>query len=169
MSIIGVGIDVAEIEAPLMVMHLRGTPKTMQQLTHYDDLIGEICQFLGDRVQAALGAGIPQSRIVVDPGIGFGKRIEHNMQLLASLPQLLELRRPLLIGVSRKSMFATLLGRPVGERLAGGLAVAVTSVLAGAHIVRTHDVEATVDALKIATTLKASGYRISETEVGERL
>ncbi|HEY6642959.1 dihydropteroate synthase [Povalibacter sp.] len=159
----------AASDAGICLMHMQGEPRTMQVEPVYDDVVVDVQRFLLERITACESAGIASDRIVVDPGIGFGKRIEHNMQLLAALPQLLELRRPLLIGVSRKSMFATLLGRPVGERLAGGLAVAVTSVLAGAHIVRTHDVAATIDAVKIVTALRTSGYRIAETDEGERL
>jgi dihydropteroate synthase len=150
-------------------MHMQGEPRTMQAEPHYADVVTEVAQFLRERIEACIRAGMSSDRLVVDPGIGFGKRIEHNMALLAFLPRLLELRHPVLIGVSRKSMFATLLGRPVDERMAGGLAIAVASILAGASIIRTHDVAATVDAVKIATALKRSGYRITESDEGEAL
>ena len=150
----------AQSGAAVCLMHMQGEPRTMQLEPRYANVVVEVRDFLGERMRACEAAGIGPERIVLDPGIGFGKRIEHNMALLAALPGLRELRRPLLIGVSRKSMFATLLGKPVGERLAGGVALAVSSVLAGASIVRTHDVADTVDALKVATALIASGYRI---------
>ncbi len=159
----------ARSDAAVCLMHMQGEPRTMQVEPRYTDVVGEVGQFLRERIEACISAGISNDRLVVDPGIGFGKRIEHNMELLAALPELLKLRRPVLIGVSRKSMFATLLGKPVSERMAGGLAVAVASVLAGASIVRTHDVAATVDALKIAAALKMSGYRMTESNEGEVL
>ncbi len=159
----------AQSDAAICLMHMQGEPRTMQLEPVYTDVVAEVRRFLQERIDACVSGGIGRQRLVVDPGIGFGKRIEHNMQLLAALPQLLELRRPLLIGVSRKSMFATLLGRSVNERMAGGLAVAVASVLAGASIVRTHDVAETVDAVKIAVALGTSGYRISGMQEGEGL
>lgn len=150
----------AEGSSAICLMHMQGEPRTMQADPHYDDVVGEVRDFLQERVSTCVTAGISRERIVVDPGIGFGKRIEHNLQLLASLPELLaELRLPILIGVSRKSMLGTLLDRPVEQRLAGGLAAATAAVLAGASILRVHDVAETVDAVKIATALKAAGYR----------
>ncbi|MBB6091879.1 dihydropteroate synthase [Povalibacter uvarum] len=151
---------VAASDAGVCLMHMQGEPRTMQSDPQYIDVVAEVKRFLADRVGACVAAGIGRDRIVLDPGIGFGKRVEHNMQLLAALPDLLELRLPLLIGVSRKSMFATLLGRSVEQRLAGGLALAVSSVLAGASVLRVHDVAETVDAVKMAAELKKSGYRI---------
>ncbi|HMN45699.1 MAG TPA: dihydropteroate synthase [Povalibacter sp.] len=159
----------ADSDAGLCLMHMQGEPRTMQMEPVYDDVVSEVREFLQSRLDACAAAGIARDRLVVDPGIGFGKRIEHNMKLLAALPELLKLGRPLLIGVSRKSMFGTLLGRAVGERLAGALAVAVSSVLAGAGIVRTHDVAETVDALKVAAALRMSGYWTAEVNPGERL
>lgn len=150
----------AEGSSAICLMHMQGEPRTMQAEPHYDDVIGEVCDFLQERVSACVAAGISRERIVVDPGIGFGKRVDHNLQLLASLPELLaELRLPILIGASRKSMLGTLLDRPVEQRLAGGLAVAAAAALAGASILRVHDVAETVDAVKIAAALKAAGYR----------
>ncbi|HLS82633.1 MAG TPA: dihydropteroate synthase, partial [Steroidobacter sp.] len=104
--------------------------------------------------------GVAGERLVIDPGIGFGKRLEHNLALLAGVPQLVALGPPVLIGVSRKSMFGELLKRPVHERLAGGLAIAAAAVLAGADLVRTHDVRETVDAVKVAAALRDACYRI---------
>lgn len=159
----------ADSNAGICLMHMQGEPRTMQMEPAYTNVVSEVREFLQSRIDACIAAGIARDRLVVDPGIGFGKRIEHNMELLVRLPELLKLGHPLLIGVSRKSMFGTLLGRTVDERLAGGLAVAVSSVLAGASIVRTHDVAETVDALKIAAALRMSGYWITETNPGERL
>lgn len=150
---------VAETGAAVCLMHMQGEPRTMQANPSYADVVADVKAFLASRVAACRAAGIEDDRIAVDPGIGFGKRLEHNMQLLAALPELLELRRPLLIGVSRKSMFGMLLGRPVGERLAGGLAIAVTSVLAGAAILRVHDVAQTVDAVRTVNELRKYGYQ----------
>ncbi|HKE96815.1 MAG TPA: dihydropteroate synthase [Povalibacter sp.] len=150
----------AESNAAVCLMHMQGEPRTMQISPQYENVVAEVRAFLGSRAAACESAGITRERIVVDPGIGFGKRVEHNIQLLARIPDLLELRLPVLIGVSRKSMFGTLLGRPVEQRLAGGLAAATAAVLAGARIVRAHDVAQTVDAIRIAATLQAAGYRI---------
>lgn len=144
--------------AAICLMHMQGQPRTMQEAPDYENVVVEVREFLQRRVSECERAGIDRNRLVLDPGIGFGKRIEHNMKLLAGLPELRELGLPLLIGVSRKSMFASLLGRPVGERVAGGVAVAVTSILAGANIVRTHDVAATIDAVRVVNALKAAGY-----------
>src|SRR3546814_10752174 len=105
-------------------MHMQGEPRTMQDAPHYDDVVAEVRDFLVRRVAICVAAGIERERLCVDPGIGFGKRLPHNLALLRALPQLRELGCPLLLGVSRKSMFADLLGRPVGERLPGALAVA---------------------------------------------
>jgi dihydropteroate synthase len=151
---------VAEGTAAACLMHMQGEPRTMQADPRYENVVTDVRAFLAARVQACRVAGIGDNRLVIDPGIGFGKRIEHNLQLLASIPDLLELRLPLLIGVSRKSMFGTLLGRPVDRRLPGGLAMAAAAVLAGASIVRTHDVAETVDAVRMAAALKTAGYRI---------
>jgi dihydropteroate synthase len=149
---------VAQSSAAVCLMHMQGEPRTMQSDPRYGDVVAEVRDFLAERIVACEAAGISLDRIVVDPGIGFGKRLEHNLKLLAALPELATLRVPLLVGVSRKSMFATLLGRPVEQRMAGGLAVAVTSVLAGARLLRVHDVAETVDAIKVVTALMQSGY-----------
>jgi dihydropteroate synthase len=152
---------VARGEAAICLMHMQGEPRTMQNDPRYDDVVAEVGQFLHERAQQCLQAGIASDRIVVDPGIGFGKRLEHNLALLAGLPALAGLGWPVLIGVSRKSMFGTLLGRAVDQRTAGGVAVATAAVLAGASIVRAHDVAETVDAVKIAAALRAAGYASS--------
>lgn len=149
----------AASDAAICLMHMQGEPRSMQHDPFYHDVVREVRDFLHERMQTCIAAGIGAERIVLDPGIGFGKRLQHNLELLAHLPTLLELGRPLLVGVSRKSMFGTLLNRPVEQRLAGGVAAATASVLAGASILRVHDVAATVDAVKVATALRAAGYR----------
>jgi dihydropteroate synthase len=118
---------------------------------------------LDERIAACIDAGISRERLAIDPGIGFGKRLEHNLALLAHLPALAHAGLPILIGVSRKSMFQALLGRAVDERLAGGLAIATAAVLAGAAILRVHDVAETVDAVKVAVALRAAGYQQATT------
>ena len=148
----------AKTQAAICLMHMQGEPRTMQADPRYSDVVGEVRDFLRERTQACLANGIAKNRLLVDPGIGFGKRLEHNLALLAGLPALTALGWPVLIGVSRKSMFGTLLGRSVDERVAGGVAMATAAVLAGASIVRTHDVAATVDAVKVAVALRAAGY-----------
>jgi dihydropteroate synthase len=132
----------------------------MQTNPTYKDVVAEVCEFLRERIDRCVAAGIAIDRIAIDPGIGFGKRMEHNLKLLAAVPQLRMLGRPVLVGVSRKSMFSTLLGRAVDDRLAGSLAMATAAALAGAHILRVHDVAETLDAMKVVAALRQSGYRI---------
>ena len=148
----------ARTEAAICLMHMQGEPRTMQADPRYSDVVAEVRDFLLERTEACLASGIAKNRLVVDPGIGFGKRLEHNLALLAGLPALTALGWPVLIGVSRKSMFGALLGRSVDERVAGSVAMATAAVLAGASIVRTHDIAATVDAVKVAVALRAAGY-----------
>ena len=148
----------ARTDAAICLMHMQGEPRTMQSDPRYSDVVAEVRDFLRERTEACLASGIAKNRLVVDPGIGFGKRLEHNLALLAGLPAVTALGWPVLIGVSRKSMLGTLLGRAVDERVAGGVATATAAVLAGASIVRTHDVAATVDAVKVAVALRAAGY-----------
>jgi dihydropteroate synthase len=140
----------------LCLMHMQGEPRTMQKEPHYGDVTHEVGEFLGDRAQAALAAGVPQENIVLDPGFGFGKNLEHNLTLLRRLPELAALGYPLLVGLSRKSMIGTLLGgKPAEERVQGSVAAAVIAVQNGASIVRVHDVAPTVEALKIAVAARA--------------
>jgi dihydropteroate synthase len=137
-------------------MHMQGEPRTMQLAPDYGDVFEDVWQFLVERVAACEKAGIDRDRIVVDPGIGFGKTLEHNLTLLARIPAFAMLGVPVLIGVSRKSLIGVLTGRAVADRVAGGIAFATAAVLAGASIIRTHDVASTVDAVKIATALRTS-------------
>jgi dihydropteroate synthase len=140
----------AGLEVAVCLMHMQGQPRTMQDDPRYGDVTDEVAGFLADRVTASLDAGIRRDRIVVDPGFGFGKTAAHNIELLANLGRISDLRLPLLVGLSRKSTLGALTGRPLDGRIPAGIAAAVLAVGRGAHIVRTHDVGATVDALKVA-------------------
>ncbi len=131
------------------LMHMRGTPESMQQRPQYDDVIAEVAAFLCEREAALLARGIEPERIAFDPGIGFGKSVAHNIELLRRQRELLALGRPLLVGWSRKSTLGAITGREVGQRKAASVAAALAAVLSGARIVRVHDVGATVDALKV--------------------
>jgi dihydropteroate synthase len=154
--------------AAVCLMHMQGEPRTMQADPRYDDVVADVRGFLQSRIDACLAAGISRDRLVIDPGIGFGKRVVHNLDLLAALPRLAALGVPLMIGVSRKSLFGELLGRPIEQRLAGGIAVATAAVLAGANIVRTHDVAETVDAVRVASALLSAGYDPGTRIAGEQ-
>ncbi len=138
--------------ASVVIMHIKGTPKTMQLNPEYADLFAEIKAYLAEGVDKARQAGITQ--IMIDPGIGFGKRLEHNLRLIGGLEQFRSLGYPLLIGASRKSFIGALLDVPVGERLEGSLAAAVAAVLHGASILRVHDVRETKRAVTIADAIK---------------
>lgn len=144
---------VREMGAAVCLMHMQGEPRTMQQAPHYLDVVAEVLGFLAGRIARCIDAGISPTQLCVDPGIGFGKRLPHNLALLRALPQLRGLGYPVLLGVSRKSMFADLLGRPLAERLPGALAVTAIAVAQGVAIVRTHDVRATVDAMRVARAM----------------
>jgi dihydropteroate synthase len=141
---------VAGSNAAACLMHMQGVPQTMQLAPHYADVVAQVGSFLRERARDCRAAGIDADRIVLDPGFGFGKALEHNLALLAGLPQLAELGYPLLAGLSRKSMLAKITGRPVNERLAGSLALATIAALRGARIIRCHDVAETVDAVAVA-------------------
>jgi dihydropteroate synthase len=140
---------VAASGAAVCLMHMLGEPRSMQVAPRYDDVVTEVKAFLAARVQACRSAGIADERLVVDPGFGFGKTLEHNLQLLRGLDALCELGLPLLAGLSRKSMLGSLTGRGVDARLAGSVALALLAVQGGARIIRAHDVAATVDVLKV--------------------
>ena len=143
----------ARSQAGICLMHMQGTPQTMQLDPRYDDVVTEVRDFLAARMAAAEAAGIGAERIVLDPGFGFGKRTEHNIALLQALPQLLALGRPLLVGLSRKSVLGQLTGGDVSVRLHSSIAASVLSVMKGARIVRVHDVKATADALKVVAAV----------------
>jgi dihydropteroate synthase len=144
----------ADLNVPVCLMHMQGAPRTMQQTPHYVDVVSEVADFLQARAAACVEAGIPHEHILLDPGFGFGKTLDHNVTLMQGLPQLTELGYPLLIGVSRKSMIGMLAGsveEPVAveQRLAGSVAAALFAVTQGAAILRVHDVAESVQALRV--------------------
>jgi dihydropteroate synthase len=131
------------------LMHMQGKPQTMQENPYYENVVEEVKQFLLARVQVCVEAGVESSRLLVDPGFGFGKTLTHNLQLMQQLEVFTELGCRILVGVSRKSLLGAILSKPPTERLYGGLALAVLAVSKGASVIRTHDVAPTVDALKV--------------------
>jgi dihydropteroate synthase len=139
--------------AGVCLMHMQGLPATMQLDPQYGDVVAEVRAFLAERMAAANAAGIASERLLLDPGFGFGKRTEHNIALLQGLPEILSLGRPLLVGLSRKSVLGQITGGDVYVRLHASLAASVISVMKGARIVRVHDVKATADALKVAAVV----------------
>lgn len=150
---------VAATDVAVCIMHMQGVPATMQDNPVYAALPGDVIEFLRQRIAACQDAGIGAERLIIDPGFGFGKTHEQNLVLLATLGQFGALGRPILVGLSRKGMLGHLTGRALNERLAAGLAAAVLAVERGANIVRTHDVPATVDALKIAWAVMCKSSR----------
>ncbi len=151
----------AALGLPVCLMHMQGEPRTMQVAPDYDDVVAEVRAFLAARIAACAAAGLPPGRLLIDPGFGFGKRLAHNLKLLARLSELKGLGPPLLAGLSRKSMLGALTGRSVGERLAAGLAAAVIAARGGARILRVHDVAATVDALKVVAAVDAAQTEVA--------
>jgi dihydropteroate synthase len=143
----------AERDATVVLMHMAGSPRTMQENPVYDDVVVEVKAFLAGRVEAALAAGIAEQRIWLDPGIGFGKTAEHNLELLRRLGELRELGRPLVIGTSRKSFIGRLDGSGAGERLGGTIASSVLAAAEGAAVLRVHDVAEVGQALAVATAV----------------
>ena len=139
----------ASDKVQVCLMHIQGAPRTMQQNPHYDDVVGEIKTFLLERIQVCLKAGMDQNRLLIDPGFGFGKTVAHNLLLMKKLSELTDLGYRVLVGVSRKSLIGKVLNKPVTERKYGSLALAVLAVNQGAAVIRTHDVAATVDAVKM--------------------
>ena len=150
---------VAASDAAVCLMHMQGEPATMQQDPQYRDVVGEVKAFLRERVAACRAAGIADERIVIDPGFGFGKTLEHNVALLASLHAFSGIGVAVLAGLSRKGSLGALTGRPVGERVAASVAAALAAVARGASIVRVHDVAPTVDALKVWRAVAAAEPR----------
>jgi dihydropteroate synthase len=138
-----------ELNVPVCLMHMQGEPRTMQNDPRYTDVVSEVRDFLKQRLEACVNAGIPASRLVVDPGFGFGKTLEHNIELLRGLKKLQGLGATVLVGLSRKSMIGKALGLPVEQRLHASVALAVMAVQQGARIVRVHDVGPTVEALRM--------------------
>jgi dihydropteroate synthase len=146
----------ADSGVPVCLMHMQGEPRTMQEAPSYDDVVAEVREFLLLRVADCEAAGIARERILIDPGFGFGKTLEHNLSLLRHLDELARSGLPLLVGMSRKSMIGAILDKPVQHRLAGSLAVAVMAAMKGASIIRAHDVAETVDALKLVAAVCAA-------------
>ena len=146
--------------AAICVMHMQGQPRSMQERPQYADVVAEVTEFLVGQAEALRALGVAGERIVLDPGFGFGKTLEHNLALFRSLPRLAALGYPLLVGVSRKSMIGALLGdRPVADRLVGSVTAALLAARAGARILRVHDVRETVDALAVQRALKTEQNR----------
>jgi dihydropteroate synthase len=145
-----IGALCADREAGLVLMHMRGDPRSMQDNPTYDDVVDEVKAFLAERVEAAIAAGVAEERIWLDPGIGFGKTLEHNLELLRRLGELRELGRPLVIGTSRKSFIGKIDGSQIGERLGGTVASCVLAAAEGAEVLRVHDVAEAAQALEVA-------------------
>jgi dihydropteroate synthase len=147
---------VRERRVPAVLMHMRGTPQTMQDDTEYGDVVSEVTEFLDRAVARTIEAGIPDGKIVVDPGLGFGKSARGNLAILRRLPTLARVGRPILIGASRKSFVGSVLDLPVDERLEGSLAVAAYACARGAHVIRAHDVRATVRVVRMIDAIRAA-------------
>lgn len=146
-----------DLGVPVCLMHMKGVPQNMQTAPRYVDVVDEVEIFLRSRAKACIAAGIKSNQILLDPGIGFGKNVQHNIALLGSIPRLARLGFPILIGASRKTMIGTLLGnRPVEDRVAGSLGAAITAALSGARVLRVHDVKQTADALRVAWAITQS-------------
>lgn len=150
------GRVVAEHRAGIVLMHMQGTPMTMQEHPRYEHVVNDVHAFFEERLAAAASYGIPRSHIVLDPGIGFGKTLAHNVSLLTHLEAFQDFGRPILVGISRKAFIGQLTGRPIGERLIGSVAAATAAILRGARILRVHDVAALQDAVAVAAALRTS-------------
>ena len=157
---------IARTGAAVVLMHIQGTPLTMQLDPRYDDLLGEIRSFLSESIRRAETAGIPADRIVIDPGIGFGKTCDHNLALLNGLDSFRELGRPLCVGLSRKAFIGRILDLPSGDRLEGTIAAAVLGISRGAHILRVHDVREVSRAVRVAEAILAARAGGDERENG---
>lgn len=140
---------------PVCLMHIQGEPSTMQRAPEYCDVVSEVYEYLEGRIELCLQAGIAKSQLLVDPGFGFGKTLEHNLLLLKYLSVFADLGCPVLVGLSRKSILGAILDKPVQERLAGSLALAMLALERGANIVRVHDVAETMDVVKVIQSLRA--------------
>lgn len=152
---------VAALGVPVCLMHMQGEPRTMQAAPQYDDVLADVIRFLGDRVAVCVAAGIARERLLIDPGFGFGKTLQHNLALLRGLGQFRQLGLPILVGISRKSMLGAITGKPVGERQTASVAAALMAVERGARIVRVHDVAAMVDALRLWRAVTDQGWHAS--------
>jgi dihydropteroate synthase len=152
----------AKLNVPVCIMHMQGRPRDMQQEPRYDDVVSEVLQFLLARAGACEQAGIPSGHIAIDPGFGFGKSHQHNIELFRAIPRFCATDYPVLIGVSRKSLLGKLTSRPVTDRVAASIVSAVLAMQAGAAMVRVHDVAETVDALKVAKELAAQRFETEQ-------
>jgi len=149
---------VARLGVPVCLMHMQGEPRDMQQEPRYADVVSEVLGFLSERAGACVAAGIPSGGILVDPGFGFGKTLQHNVMLFRAIPQFCATGFPVLIGVSRKAFLGAITSRPVSERVVASVTAAVLAAQSGAAIVRVHDVAETVDALKVARELALASF-----------
>jgi dihydropteroate synthase len=145
-----IGALCAERGAGLVLMHMQGDPRTMQEAPSYDDVVEDVKAFLAERLEAAIGAGVAEERIWLDPGIGFGKAVDHNLELLRRLGELRELGRPLVVGTSRKSFIGKIDGSDVGDRLGGTIASSILAAAEGADVLRVHDIAEAAQATKVA-------------------
>jgi dihydropteroate synthase len=145
----------AEREVRLILMHMQGDPRTMQANPRYDDVVEDVKAFLVERLEVAVAAGVAEDKVWLDPGIGFGKTLEHNLELLRRLGELRSLGRPLVVGASRKSFIGKIDGSPVGDRLGGTIASSVLAAAAGADVLRVHDVAEMAQAAKVAGAILA--------------
>jgi dihydropteroate synthase len=148
---------VAATEVPVCIMHIQGEPDHMQDNPSYRNVRREVSAFLSERLRVIEAAGVRRERIILDPGFGFGKTVQHNFELLNALDQLQQLGHPLLVGMSRKSMLGQVTGRDVGERLSASIAAATIAALKGVSIIRAHDVRETVDAVKVVAAMEEAG------------
>ena len=144
-------------DAAIVLMHMKGEPKTMQQSPEYEDVVGEVHEFLRERIEAAEFAGIDAERIAIDPGIGFGKNLEHNLELMRGIGALLDLGRPVLVGPSRKRFIGAILDVPEDERVEGTIGAVAWLVSCGAHVVRVHDVREVVRAVRVIDAIVRAG------------
>lgn len=144
----------ASLKVPVCLMHMKGTPLSMQQNANYDgDVVDEINLFLSERISACLAMGIPRERLIIDPGFGFGKTVRHNLTMLRRLDEFKQHQLPILLGVSRKNTIGVVLDKPINERLFGSLAVAVFAVQQGVNLIRTHDVDETYQSLRMINAI----------------
>jgi dihydropteroate synthase len=146
----------ARLKVPVCLMHMQGEPKVMQQQPTYHDVVQEVHDFLRERMEVCIDSGISRARIVIDPGFGFGKSLAHNLSLLKHLDQFSSLEVPLLAGMSRKSMIGAVLDAPVDQRLIGSVTAAVLAAQRGASILRVHDVQETVQALRMVQAMESA-------------
>ncbi|MDH5407892.1 MAG: dihydropteroate synthase [Gammaproteobacteria bacterium] len=147
---------VAKLNVPVCLMHMQGEPRTMQASPHYDNVVAEVKTFLQQRIEKCVASGIDRAQILIDPGFGFGKTPAHNLSLLKHLDEIMSLKLPVLLGISRKSTIGYILDKDVDERVYGSVALTALAIQKGASIIRAHDVAATVDAIKVAQAVSTA-------------